>query len=223
MKMISSILIFIAMSFAFAGFSQADSTSSAGLKTDSVKEIYVQISGVVVSGANLEPVPFVTVLEKSSFRGTSSDYYGFFSFVAIPGDTVVFSSIGYKKSTYVIPDSLMNGRYSLIHSMEEDTVKLAQLDVYPWPSREQFRDAFLNTDIPNDDLTRAQNNLNQEALALKQEAYPAGGSLNFKWQMQDVHSRLYYAGQAPPNNLLNPIAWSQFVKAWKNGDFKKKN
>lgn len=220
MKRTVYILFFIVTCFSFSGFSQADSTK---IKTDTIKEVYVQISGVVVSGANLEPVPFVTVLEKSSFRGTSSDYYGFFSFVAIPGDTVVFSSIGYKKSMYVIPDSLENGRYSLIYTIEEDTVKLAQLDVYPWPSREQFRDAFLNTDIPNDDLTRAQNNLNPETLALKQEAYPAGGSLNFKWQMQDVHSRLYYAGQAPPNNLLNPIAWSQFVKAWKNGEFKRKD
>jgi len=220
MKTIKFFLVVILLFVFSVATSQQDTVA---LKKDSVMVIYVQISGIVVAGSKLEPVPFVTVLEKSSYRGTSSDYYGFFSFVAMPGDTIVFSSIGYKKSTYVIPDTLSNGRYSLIHAMEEDTVKLAQLDVYPWPSREQFRDAFLNTDIPNDDLARAQNNLNPETLALKQEAYPAGGSLNFKWQMQDVHSRLYYAGQAPPNNLLNPIAWSQFIQAWKNGDFKKKD
>ncbi len=220
MKTIRFFLVVILLLVVSVATGQQDTVA---LKKDSVKEIYVQISGIVVAGSKLEPVPFVTVLEKSSYRGTSSDYYGFFSFVAMPGDTIVFSSIGYKKSTYIIPDTLNNGRYSLIHAIEEDTVKLAQLDVYPWPSREQFRDAFLNTDIPNDDLARAQNNLNPETLALKQDAYPAGGSLNFKWQMQDVHSRLYYAGQAPPNNLLNPIAWSQFIQAWKNGDFKKKD
>ena len=220
MKTLKFLLLF---SILFSFFGANCQTDTVALKKDSVSEIYVQISGIVVAGSKLEPVPFVTVLEKSSYRGTSSDYYGFFSFVAMPGDTIVFSSIGYKKSTYVIPDSLVDGRYSLIHAIEEDTVKLAQLDVYPWPSREQFRDAFLNTDIPNDDLPRAQSNLDPETLALKQEAYPAGGSLNFKWQMQDVHSRLYYAGQAPPNNLLNPIAWSQFIQAWKNGDFKKKD
>ena len=220
MKTLRFFLVLILLLVVSVATGQQDTVA---LKKDSVKEIYVQISGIVVAGSKLEPVPFVTVLEKSSYRGTSSDYYGFFSFVAMPGDTIVFSSIGYKKSTYIIPDTLNNGRYSLIHAIEEDTVKLAQLDVYPWPSREQFRDAFLNTDIPNDDLARAQNNLNPETLALKQDAYPAGGSLNFKWQMQDVHSRLYYAGQAPPNNLLNPIAWSQFIQAWKNGDFKKKD
>lgn len=222
MKTNTGIFLLLALLISSASFSQAEEKTTKTEVKDTVKELYVQISGIVVTGSQLEPVPFVTILEKSSYRGTSSDYYGFFSFVAMPGDTIIFSSIGYKKSTYVIPDTLEDGRYSLIHTIQEDTVTLAQLDVYPWPSREQFRDAFLNTNIPNDDLTRAQNNLDPETLALKQEAYPAGGSLNFKWQMQDVQSRLYYAGQAPPNFLLNPIAWSQFIKAWQKGDFKKK-
>lgn len=217
MKLLRHISLLLFMLVSFVGNSQAET-----IEKDTAEEIYVQISGIIVTGKNLTPVPFVTALEKSTYRGTSSDYYGFFSFVAMPGDTIIFSCIGYKKSTYVIPDTLTNGRYSLIHTIEEDTIKLAQYDVYPWPSREQFRDAFLNTDIPNDDLTRAQNNLDEDILALKQEAYPAGGSLNFKWQMNDVKSRLYYAGQAPPNNLLNPIAWTNFIKAWKNGDLKRK-
>lgn len=217
MKSLKFIPIIIFVFVSFLGNTQVQTTEK-----DSLEEIYVQISGIIVTGSNLTPVPFVTVLEKSSYRGTSSDYYGFFSFVAMPGDTIMFSSIGFKKSYYVIPDTLTNGRYSLIHTLEEDTILLAQYDVHPWPSREQFRDAFLNTDIPNDDLTRAQNNLDEEILVLKQEAYPAGGSLNFKWQMNEVQSRLYYAGQAPPNNLLNPIAWSNFIKAWKNGELKRK-
>lgn len=184
--------------------------------------LYVQISGVVVTGGKLKPVPFVNIVEKKSRRGTTSDYYGFFSFVAVPGDTIIFSSIGYKRSKYIIPSDLKGQKYSLIHSVEGDTVLLAQHDVYPWPSREQFADAFINTNIPNDDLVRAQNNLNEDVLAYKQDAYPSGGGVNFKWQMNKVKSRLYYAGQIPPNNLLNPLAWGKFIKAWKNGDFKRK-
>lgn len=214
------ILKYIFVTF-FVLLSFFSSSQVANSDNDSVKEIYVQISGIIVTGRDLNPVPFVTVIEKSSYRGTSSDYYGFFSFVAMPGDTIMFSCIGYKKSSYVIPDTLTSGRYSLIHTLEEDTILLSQYDVHPWPSREQFKEAFLNTDIPNDDLTRAQNNLDEEVLIAKQEAYPAGGASNFKWQMNEVQSRLYYAGQAPPNNLLNPIAWTNFIKAWKNGELKR--
>jgi hypothetical protein len=191
--------------------------------TDTIKQpVYVQFSGVVVIGNNLEPVPFVNIVEKKSRRGTSSDYYGFFSFVAVPGDTIIFSSIGYKNSQYIIPDSLYGTRYSLIQKIEEDTILLKEKTVYPWPSKEQFKEAFLNLDIPNDDLARAQANLSPEVLAAKQGAYPAGGGLNFKWQMDQVKSQLYYAGQAPPNHLLNPLAWAKFIKAWRNGDFKRK-
>lgn len=190
---------------------------------DSIKkEVYVQFSGVVIHDSELEPLPFVNIVEKKSRRGTSSDYYGFFSFVAVPGDTIIFSSIGYKQTEYIIPDSLDGNRYSLIQKMEEDTVFLKEKTVYPWPSKEQFKEAFLALEIPNDDLERARQNLDPEVLAAKQDAYPAGGSLNFKWQMDQVKSQLYYAGQAPPNHLLNPIAWAKFIKAWRDGDFKRK-
>ena len=198
-------------------------TSLSQNNQDTVKAYdYIQFSGVVVTGGSLDPVPFVNIVEKQSRRGTSSDYYGFFSFVAAPGDTILFSSIGYKQTEYIIPDSLEGNRYSLIQKIEEDTILLKAKNVYPWPSKEQFKEAFLALDIPNDDLERAIANLDPEILAAKQEAYPAGGGINFKWQMDQVKSQLYYAGQAPPNHLLNPLAWAKFIKAWRDGDFKRK-
>ena len=30
-----------------------------------------------------------------------------------------------------------------------------------------------------------------------------------------------YAGQAPPVNLLNPVAWAKFMQALKSGDLKR--
>ncbi|MFN4124069.1 MAG: hypothetical protein ACK4GL_12295, partial [Flavobacteriales bacterium] len=52
---------------------------------------------------------------------------------------------------------------------------------------------------------------------------PMDGSMNYRNTMQNYQSQLYTAGQIPQNNLLNPIAWSRFIQAWKNGDFKRKN
>jgi hypothetical protein len=34
--------------------------------------------------------------------------------------------------------------------------------------------------------------------------------------------KFYYNGQLPPQNIFNPFAWSEFIKAWKRGDFKSK-
>jgi hypothetical protein len=35
-------------------------------------------------------------------------------------------------------------------------------------------------------------------------------------------TRLYQQGGMPTVNLMNPIAWAQFLQAWRNGTYKKK-
>jgi hypothetical protein len=182
----------------------------------------VQFSGVVVSNDSLQPIPFTSILVKNTQRGTISDYYGFFSFVAQENDTVEFSSLSYQKATFIIPPNLEENRYSLIQVLRKDTITLKTAEIYPWPTREQFKEAFLNLEIPDDDLERARKNLQREAMRDQAINYQMDGSMNFKNNMQNYQSRLYYAGQLPPNRLLDPIAWSKFVKAWKNGDFKNK-
>lgn len=182
----------------------------------------IQFSGVVVTGDSLSPVPFVNIIIKNSFRGTISDYFGYFSFVAQEYDTIVFSSVGFKKGRFVIPDSLSTNRYSLIQLLIKDTFLLQETIIYPWPTIEQFKQAFMNLNIPDDDLERAKNNLVIAELKERAEATGMDGSMNFTNYMQQQNSKLYYAGQYPPNNLLNPLAWAQFIQAWRNGDFKRK-
>ena len=181
---------------------------------------FIQFSGVVVSQDSLKPVPYCSIIDKATKRGTTSDYFGYFSFVANKGDTIEFSSIGYKKSSFIIPDTLSTDKYSLIQVMFQDTILLKTAVVYPWPSKEQFARAFVETEIPNDDYKRAMKNLSRSQLNERMKFTPMDGGLNFKWQQQQIQSKLYYAGQYPPNNLLNPIAWAKFIEAWKRGDFK---
>lgn len=182
----------------------------------------IQFSGVVVTGDSLKPVPFVTILVKHTNRGTLADYYGFFSFVAQEGDTIEFSTVGLRKSRFIIPDTLVESRYSIIQMMFKDTILLREAVIYPWPTREQFKQAFLNLEVPDDDLARAQKNLARSEMRAMMDEIPMDGSQNFRNANYQRYTKMYYAGQLPPNNLLNPIAWSKFIKAWKNGDFKKK-
>lgn len=181
----------------------------------------IQFSGVVVDGDDLKPVPFTSILIKNTRRGTICDYYGFFSVVAQKNDTIEFSAVGYKKTTYIIPDSLEEDRYSLIQMLFSDTILLRETIIYPWPTKEQFKEAFLNLRVPDDDLERAIKNLSLAELKERYNSMPMDGSMNFKNQMQQYQSKLYYSGQYPPNNLLNPIAWSKFIKAWKAGELKR--
>jgi hypothetical protein len=183
----------------------------------------VQFSGVVVSADSVAPIPFTSVIIKNSGRGTISDYYGYFSFVALANDTIEFHSLGYKKSSFIIPNDLTENRYSLIQMLHNDTIYLRESVIYPWPTKEQFKQAFLNLNIPDDDLERAKKNIAREEIKERYDNMPMDASMNQRYYAQQFNSRLYYAGQLPPNNLLNPIAWAKFIQAWKNGDFKRKD
>ena len=53
----------------------------------------VQFSGVIVTFDSLKPIPFSSIMIKNTNRGTVSDYYGFFSFVAKMKDTIEFTAL----------------------------------------------------------------------------------------------------------------------------------
>ena len=180
----------------------------------------IQFSGIIVENDSLRPVPFTKVMIKNSGRGTFADYFGYFSFVAQKKDTIIFSALGFKKSQYIIPDTLSGNKYSLIHTLSSDTILLQTAVIFPWPTPEDFKKAFLADNVPDDDLERAKKNLTREEMKEKFETMPMDGSMNYKSTQQQYQSRLYWAGQYPPNNLLNPFAWAQFVKMWREGKLK---
>lgn len=183
----------------------------------------VQFSGMIVASDSLQAVPYVNIKVRGFNRGTISDFYGFFSLVARKGDVIEFSAMGFKKGAYAIPDTLRSNRYSLVHIMAQDTILLKETVIYPWPTPEQFRQAFVWDRIPDDDLTIAQRNLDRMEMRERARAMPMDGSMNHRNYMDNQVSRLYYRGQAQPISLFNPFAWAEFIKAWKRGDFKKKD
>ncbi len=193
------------------------------VKGQSKYEGLVQFSGVVVTGDSLRPIPFVSIIIKNSYRGTISDYNGFFSFVAQLNDTIEFSAIGYKKSNYVIPDTLITDRYSLIKMLSRDTVLLQETVIYPWPTKDQFKYAFLNLKVPDNDLERAKRNLALSEMRDMMVNMPMDGQMNYKALMLERQNKIYTSGQYQSISLLNPIAWAKFIEAWQRGDYKKKD
>jgi hypothetical protein len=175
-----------------------------------------------VTGDSLRPVAFTHIIDHNTGFGTISDYYGYFSFVARKGDTITFSAIGFKKGQFIIPDSIHSNRYTMFQVMTSDTVYLTETVIYPWPTKEQFKEAFLSLDIPDDDLEIARKNLERYELYVRAQAMPMDGSMNYRNYIDQTVSKLYYAGQTQPISLLNPFAWAQFIQAWQDGKFKKK-
>jgi len=181
----------------------------------------IQLSGVVIDEENLEPMPYTTVFDKTQRRGVIADYYGFFSLVAMPGDTILFSFYGHKTSAYIVPDTLSGSRYSIIHMIEMDTLNIPAVDVYPWPSREDFARAFVEMEPYEDALRRAQRELSGENLAFVAARLDGDASLSYGTARSLANTKIYTNGQLPVNNLLNPYSWAKLVKDWKEGELKR--
>lgn len=183
----------------------------------------IQFSGVVVSSDSLQPIPFANVMIRNARRGTITDFYGFFSIVAMKGDTIDFQSVGYKTAGYILPDSLNDQHYSIIQVLMLDTIELKEFVVHPWPSRDEFKRAFVELGLPDSDLRRAQRNFEMTAIREIQEQVAFDGSINYKFSQVQRQTQLYSAGQYPSISVLNPLAWASFIQAWKDGAFKRKD
>ncbi len=177
----------------------------------------IQLSGVVVSEIDLAPLPFVTVYDKSIKRGVIADYYGFFSMVSFPGDTIFFSSPGFNTSSYIVSDTLNESRYSIIHMLIKDTKNLPEITVYPWPSRDDFARYFLEMRPYEDAVRKAQRELSGESLAFVAARLDADPSIASGYVFNQRNTKLYTNGQLPVNNLLNPYSWAKLISDWKEG------
>jgi hypothetical protein len=215
MKILKNILILL---FALAPIiGMAQETDSTYLDSN-----LIQLSGVVINEENLEPMPYTTIFDKTVRRGVIADYYGYFSTVVYPGDTLYFNYFGYKTSTFIVPDSLEDNRYSMIHMLHKDTLNLPEVVVYPWPSKEDFARAFVEMRPYDDALKRAQRELSGESLAFVAARLEGDASLAYGMTQQQNYNRVYTQNQLPANNLFNPYAWAKLVKDWKEGKLARK-
>lgn len=182
----------------------------------------IQFSGFVMTSDSLAGIPYCHIYIEHTSRGTASDFDGYFSFAAREGDTIAFSAVGHKEDRFIIPVDLDKKKYSVIQLMTQDTIYLSETIIYPWPSREQFRQAFLSADVPDDQLELARKNLERERLRELGEAMAMDANENTDYYFRQEAYKFYYEGQAPPMNIFNPFAWAEFIQAWKRGDYKRK-
>lgn len=175
----------------------------------------IQFSGVVVNGVDSKPLPFSTIMILNKNRGTVADASGFFSFVAVIGDTVEFSTVGFSPRQLIIPDTIRHDAYSVVMPLEQDTIMLMETVIYPWPSREKFREAFLSLKLPETEADIIRKNFNLAAIRERAKHGKMDADMNYRSLMQQQTTQLYYQNQVTPNNLLNPFAWAQFIKQWR--------
>jgi hypothetical protein len=107
--------------------------------------------------------------------------------------------------------------------MAEDTIQLKEVVIRTWQGNyERFKQAVLSYKLPVTELDRAEKNLSRMELKTLLMNSPPSPTMTFRNTMKVRNDRLYWAGQLPPVSITNPLAWAQFFKALKDGEFKKK-
>lgn len=168
----------------------------------------VLLTGMVLDADTRNPMPYVNIQVKNTAYGTASDVNGYFSLFISPGDTLLFSYIGYADARFVMPPVLTKNNYSLIQLMRQSSVVLSEVVIFPWPELENFKQAFLDVEPPRnmDDMVReVQLGIMEENQEHNLGEYEAD---------QRRYQRLYELNHIfPPNNFLNPMRWNQFIRS----------
>ncbi|WP_187269315.1 SusC/RagA family TonB-linked outer membrane protein [Algibacter pacificus] len=106
-----------------------------------------KISGVVKDVGGM-PLPGVTVLQKGTNRGASTDFDGMYSFDLAPGEkTLVFSYIGFKTREISV-----NGKTTINVNLEEDIASLDEVVVVGYGTQKKESVVGAITQIKGKDL-----------------------------------------------------------------------
>ena len=171
----------------------------------------LQITGVVLDAETLEPIPFTSVLIRDASSGTVADNNGYFSFLAQAGDTITFRSIGYQNRVFIIPNIKAGKTYSMIELMVKENLLLDEVTVYALPEEADFAKTILKKELTptqKKQLVTFKNDLDK-ILEAQTNEHP-------DYYQQYRYAKLYdLTGVVPPNNFLNPMTWTNFIRDWK--------
>jgi hypothetical protein len=187
------------------------------------RDSVVQLFGIIMTADSLVGIPAVSIMVKGQNRGTISNNQGVFSIVVLKGDEVEFTHVSYQTKIVRIPKNLEGNQYSVVQLLVADTIYLPATILKPRPTPEQFARDFVKNQVPDDEYEIARKNTSAAKRRILMRTTPGDGGEATRIQLNKVATRATYQGQNPPQNIFNPAAWSEFIQAWKRGDYKKKN
>ena len=152
-RVVESILIFVVCGF----FLQLMSVEMLYAQ-DEPKDV-IQFLGVVATQDTISGILGAHIYVPKRRQGTTTNYYGYFSFPVLEGDSVIISVVGFERKSIIIPEQDEDS-FTMIIAMTEDTTYLPELEILPFPTEEMFKEAVLAYRLPNQgDLTNMDENL----------------------------------------------------------------
>lgn len=179
------------------------------------KQRYIQADGIVYDEQG-NALSNISIMSITLRKGATSRNSGIYSVISVPGDTVIFTAMGFKKTLLPIPHDFEGTRYFKDVYLEYDTISIHDVLVLPWGSYAEFKRAVVETDFHDYEVENMTENL---ILIQKQIIENSGLSPEAAYRhiARQYTNAAYTRNQFPENNLLNPFAWSKFIQGLKEG------
>ena len=181
---------------------------------------FVQVSGIITD-EYYNPVPGVAVVSKKLKKGTISERSGIYSITSIAGDTVFFRALGFKRYHTIIPENFEERHCEVDIALEIDTIQIKEVNIMPWKNYTDFLKDVTKVRPVDPIIENMNDNIASIYVAIaNQSNVKISPEAGYRYAMEQNFSAMATRQQYPINNLLNPFAWSKFIKGVKNGLFK---
>jgi hypothetical protein len=193
--------------------------ASAFAQNESKSNTLVQFSGIITDVDSNSVVPYVTITNLSNnSQKYAANYQGYFSFIAHPGDTVVFSAVGFTSKKLILPTVIVDHKYTAMVKLKSEVVYLQTVRVNPWATIEEFNKDFLSLKIADDDMALAKKNLSRQSISGMSLTLPRDGQEISNSNYRYNFDRMMNVNMRQTNPLLNPFAWGKLMQEIFAGD-----
>lgn len=142
--------------------------------------------GKVVDKENQEPIVGVHILNFTNYTGTVTDRGGNFRMMVEAKDSLGLSAIGYDNEIFEVLDAHLTVNNVRIF-MKTRVYNLDGVTVYPWRNEREFKEHFLNLDVPD---TSSYVNLR---IGPRPDVLPSETDLGFGVAFEGVFTNIYQA------------------------------
>ncbi len=178
---------------------------------------FITFSGFVIDGSTDEPMVGAYVINHRAGKGVQTNAKGYFILDVFPGDSIVFSFLGFKPQYHIIPKNT-GLTYSAVVELNIENKWLREVKVYPFRTEEEFKMAFLSMDAPNEEERKIiEKNLGTATLRSIAMAMPMSAMGNYRYAMDQQLTHLQNQKMSTVNPLTNAGSWINFIRSVKNG------
>jgi hypothetical protein len=205
--------LFYTITFFLISFLVADGQTT-------VREKFIQVSGIITD-ESYKPVPGVAVISKKLRRGSISEKSGIYSITSIPGDTIFFRALGFKRYHTIIPLSYEERHCNVDIVLDIDTISIEEITILPWKSYNDFIKDIARKKPVDPIIENMNDNIASIYVAVaNQTGVKVSPEAGYRYVMEQNFNAMATKNQFPVNNLLNPFAWAKFINGVKHGLFK---